>query len=127
MDIDTNSIELIAKILVTPGKRTWIEHGDMRIYVRHGFHRLGADLCVENCLDVANVESETRGQGNFTLFLTQLEQLVLNCPSCDVIYVESIMNRQFADFLKRRGYAVAINSNMLAPNMFKKFKAADAS
>ena len=126
MPNDKSYIKLIADILVTNGRRSWIQHGDLRVYMRHGFHRLEKAPCLSTCLDIANVEAQTSGKGNFTLFLTQVEQQVLNCPTCDFIYIESIINKRFIDFFKSRGYAFTINSNMLAPNMFKKFKAIDA-
>lgn len=114
-------LEMAESIIKTMGMRSWVCDENLNIYMRRGYHCLYKGAISDVCLDIANVEATSPGNGAFTRFLEQVEEKVRQSEACHHVFIESILNVRLAGYLKRRGYASTVNSNTLAPNMFKRF------
>lgn len=76
-----------------------IEHPEFNtLYVRHASHVLN-DKIVET-FDIANVCATTPGSGAFKRLIEHLTLLKIGKP----LYVESVMNKRFADWLVKNDF-----------------------
>jgi GNAT superfamily N-acetyltransferase len=82
--------------------RGWETLPHMRIYIRVTQHWMGGKK--QPTIDLANIEvaERMRGKGLFTILLSKIEKFAKKARR--VVYIENVMNRQFADFFRRRGY-----------------------
>lgn len=90
----------------THGVRWWEPLGRGGVYMRHSTRVHPITLRRLQCIDVANVElpEETRGNGVFTAFLTDLEGQVRRNIDFDAVWAENVLNEALAAFFLRRGY-----------------------
>ena len=79
--------------------RMWLQSPKMQVYVRKS-NRLYPNMT--RTLDIASieVEGEHRGQGIFTAFLSEAEQM--GVP----IYIENVLQPDFRKFFENRGYKI---------------------
>ena len=80
-------------------RNEWLQGDDMEVYVRKSVPRYLNDGDKYVTLDIANVTVYHKSQGHFTEFLEKAEEL-----SPWPIYVESVLQPRFGEFLKRAGY-----------------------
>lgn len=96
----------------------WVSGGGLKLYARAGYHMIEGKIT--KCLDLASVEAEHPGNGAFTLLIEWVEQTLLPAHG-GVVFVESIINPRFAEWLQRRGYFPQ-NQGLGLSNMYKKIK-----
>lgn len=84
--------------------RAWFKDSDMKVYVRVG--RRMIEGSIRETIDIATIEVFKPGQGTFTRFLEQVEELAAAGP-IHTIYVENVLESRFAEFFRKRGYSVS--------------------
>ena len=91
--------------LAGKARNSWVQAGPVRAYLRRSVRRLGGGQAP--CLDLASIEIEdgSRGRGFGRAFVEMLERAALGRPDLEWVYVENVLERRFADFFARRGYA----------------------
>lgn len=77
-------------------RNTWIYLDTMHVYIRKSHKTY--DYKIVECLDLANIEVFEPGKGIFTKTLDEI------LKKYDNIYVESILNRRFYEFLINKGF-----------------------
>lgn len=96
--------ELI-KFMESHLRNQWIEHPNIRIYVRKAVRHLPGIPHVLNVLDIANVSviEEMQRKGTFKDWLTEAEEVAVQYEM-GAIYIESVLNPILLEFLGKRGY-----------------------
>lgn len=84
-------------------RNSWIQHSDIRVYIRKGQRRLPTTTGFQVTLDVANIQTKWHGKGIFTTWLTAAEEEAKKL-GFDAVFVESILEERLIPFLERRGY-----------------------
>lgn len=59
------------------------------------------------CFDIANVESDVKGRGDFTRWLDNVIKLVEDSKKYSALYVEIVHADRFARFFEKRGWISA--------------------
>ncbi|HWG89150.1 MAG TPA: hypothetical protein VN679_15300 [Candidatus Acidoferrales bacterium] len=101
-------VEEALSVFCTPPRwpcNQWFAFGPMQIYMRRSVRCLhGTDETVR-ALDIANVEvaQSQRGKGLFGRLLNAVDAVGATTGT-HIIYVESVLNDRFADYLKRHGF-----------------------
>jgi hypothetical protein len=95
-------IDQIRAFLQSHMSRTYISDPTLVVYVRKGRRIINNDLVAT--LDIASVNAYPPGRGIFTQFITQLECELPTFSTIMCIFIESIVNDAFFEYLMRRGY-----------------------
>ena len=105
----------LAEFLASKYRNIWLELDDMRVYVRKSWRHLDGNT--RRCIDVASVEVDEycRGQGIFTKWLAELEQIIV--PDYEYVFVECVLNEKLVPHLEKLGYS-AIRST-ITPDLYK--------
>lgn len=118
------------RTMLTDGPRNqWLHGRGLSIYVRvsrriisqpshHSLRSIKPPIL--RTFDIANVECAFKGRGIFTKFLGELEDLSQASPAIDCIYIENVLNSQFAVFFRKRGYTELGPPD--TPCFYKEFK-----
>lgn len=98
-------------------RNTWVYERDIAIYVRRSTRYINNDFVP--CLDIGSVgvTDKKQGRGIFTKFLSRFENGARKMKRA--VFIESILNPQFYDFLKRKGYQTCPDSTELVPSVYK--------
>lgn len=97
-------------------RNAWLELDEpMNLYARRATRVVDNEIV--KTFDIASVEVETPGIGTFTKFLSLLEGKMTD-NGFEGIFVESILNPDFAKSLAKRGYE-KVSGDELCLNMFK--------
>lgn len=95
----------VLKFLDSPVSNAWVRVGRIKLYVRKS--RRFTDEEMKYCFDIANVSvvEGQRGKGAFTAFLVDLIVSLRNRnDGFAYIYVENVINPDFARYLARSGF-----------------------
>jgi len=76
----------------------WLTSPTFRVYVRHAWHVIHG--VTRECFDIANVEAEPRGQGQFTEFLKEATKT----NPWDGVYIENVLDQRFSQYFRSRGW-----------------------
>lgn len=94
-------MDLVQQFINSKRKNLWIRYPDMDVYVRDAYHRHPDLNKIIRCFDVANINVHTPNKGVFTAWFTAL-CAALQHGKFRAIYIESVLNTDFADYLRRR-------------------------
>lgn len=92
-------------------RNAWLNYLALDVYMRKA--KRSVEGIMVDCLDVATVTVTLPGQGDFTRFIGELEEI--GYP----IFVENVQTERFANFFKGRGYLVKPDESGLMWNAFK--------
>lgn len=108
----------LMKFLESKITNMWINHPDISIYVRKGWHRLPDFRMPVETFDIANINvpQTMQKQGIFTRWLEMAED-VANEEGFAAVFVESVLNPDLAKFLAKRGYTQSGPDE--CPNFFR--------
>ena len=99
----TDIFDQIDLFMLLPRRNVWIVDEAMDIYLRK------SSRVVEgkgyNFIDFASIEVTKQGEGFFTAFLAEFRKMY---PTKN-IFVESILNKRFAEFLVKKGFTIIPN------------------
>jgi len=95
----------------------WIKEPYLQLYIRKSTRLYNKQIY--QCLDLANILVQTnyRGKGIFTKFLTRFEPLAFSLNK--TIFVESILNYNLKNFFLKSGYILDPQSSDFSPCVFK--------
>ena len=98
-------------------RNAWISERNIKVYVRKSIRLFGKEM--HQCLDLASVEvdEDKRRQGVFTTFLKRFEEEAKKLGRA--VFVESIMEHRFKDYLLKNGYQLVPGTPDLAPSVYK--------
>jgi len=110
--------------LDNPPRNAWIYCMSYNPYVRKGYHMI--EGVASETFDMANIHiRETlRGKGQFRVLLSKIEEILL-CHSTGIktIYIESVLNTEFAQYLLKSNFQHADqSSNMRSANLYRHIK-----
>lgn len=94
----------------------WAKHLHIKAYIRLAM--IAVDGRLHKSFQIANVVVACRGKGIFTKYLTFAENEIINSGEVNYLYVESVLNKHLAAFLRRRDYTERKFS--LGPSSFYK-------
>ena len=97
-------------------RNQWIEYPGMIVYVREAHHYHPGLKQVIKCFDVASVYVNKPNKGTFTTWFNALRKELSN-SKFSAIFVESVINPSFADYLRRRNL-YEVGETMIVPANF---------
>ena len=89
---------LLDQFIESKQRNKWIQIAGLKIYVRQSY-RNHNQVAIQ-CLDLASIEATDKGNGLFTAILDAILRKYTNYN----IFVESILQQRFYDFLIRQGF-----------------------
>jgi GNAT superfamily N-acetyltransferase len=95
----------IKKFLDGPARNEWLFAKKIHVYVRKGHHIVNGKI--QLCFDVATIDvpPQYQRQGVFTKWLAEVEAyLASHKDAPQIVFVESILERNLVPFLARNGY-----------------------
>jgi hypothetical protein len=91
----------LREMLTRRHNNTWLELGNMAVYIRIGDRVTQSREKPVRCVQIANVSTspEHQGQGEFTFLLSEIMRIT-PLP----VYVENVHNQRFKQALIKRGF-----------------------
>jgi hypothetical protein len=101
----------VKKFIYGHDRNRWIPFLTLDVYMRKS-HRVVEGSQID-CIDIASVEVFSKGEGDFTRFIIEVESI--GYP----VFIENILEERFANFFKGRGYLVKLNEDEITWFAFK--------
>jgi hypothetical protein len=84
-------------------RNTWTYQYQVKVYVRKAFRLAPTTNKRVYCFDVATIDSDVPGIGQFTKWLAKVKEK-LKDYDFDYIYVENVFTERFCDFFRKNGW-----------------------
>lgn len=108
----------LEQFLNDPSARNrWIVIGAYKMYVRKTHRVFFGDKLVY-CFDLANIQCELPGSGQFPRVLDEIE-IYCNVHDIPVLHVESVLTNRFCEFFRRRGGWNEVTNRGIVPSFYK--------